>query len=78
MVPLGARKPNEGQKTSDGTQKNTEDAANSNSNQSAQAPEGNGLLGKKETVSVRYILERMVSVYHSAKNYRDNGEILIS
>lgn len=46
--------------------------------EAVKAPEGNGLLGVKGAVSVRSILEQMMSVYRNAQTYRDQGEIRVS
>lgn len=39
---------------------------------------GSGFLSPKETISVRMILDGMVSAYRNAKTYRDRGEIRVS
>ncbi len=40
--------------------------------------ESGGILGVKETVSVRSILDGMVTAYKNARTYRDSGEICVS
>ncbi len=47
-------------------------------NQPALDTDSGGILGVKETVSVRSILDGMVAAYKNAQTYRDCGEISVS